>query len=318
MDHASAAELPPGFESLPCPICGETSFRRHAAVSDRLDPSAHRGNPRPQGACFAIVTCASCGFLYLNPRPAPEKLPDYYCTTSYDPHRRRGGGLVGALFRWVRPMMIRWKIKRVSRGITTGALLDVGCGTGEFLCAMKASGWMVQGIELDREAARIASESGCQVRVGDPADQLEIDERFELITLWHSLEHLPRLQKTAARMAAVLKPGGRIAIALPNPFSLEARIYGPFWVAWDAPRHLYHFRRDDLAALLEPLGLRWRRTYSLPLDPFYHCLLSEMSWSRGWIRMLRAARGLMIGSLSFLAGMKPAWGSSCLYIFEKV
>jgi SAM-dependent methyltransferase len=317
MGNRRAAEIPKDFEVIPCPICGSDDVIRHLQVDDRLNFTSDPGILKPQDSTFTVVACQSCGFLYLNPRPTAEILPDYYRTEGYDPHRREGGGFLGLVFRWVRPMMVKWKTSRVTLGLPRGRLLDVGCGTGEFLIEMQQLGWNATGIELDADAASIATFNGCRVLVGDPAYQHLQPGSFDLITMWHSLEHLSNLKASVSIMSNALRSGGRLAIALPNPGSMEAKFYRSKWVAWDAPRHLYHFTRKDLTALFEPFGFRWQKTYTLPLDPFYHCLLSEISWSSGLAGKIRMVRGLLLGGISFLVGMKPEWGSACLYILKK-
>lgn len=305
---------------IPCPICGTRPFRRAHTVRDRLSHTRHQGageKSGPQEATYNIVACSSCGLLYLNPRPSADTLQTYYKTEAYDPHRRSGGGLTGYFFRLVRPCAIRWKASRVARSRNPGKLLDIGCGTGEFLDYMSSIGWTVFGVENDAEAAGTARSFGHQVVVRDPAEVDLPDTEFDLITFWHSLEHLPHLQETADRISSLMKPGGILAIAVPNPDSLDARFYRSRWAAWDAPRHLYHFRFRDLDSIWAGRGFRWIKSYSLPLDPFYHALLSEISWTSGVNAIWRGMRGLCLGSLSFIAGMKAGKGSSVLYIFEK-
>jgi SAM-dependent methyltransferase len=301
---------------IPCPLCGSGDYCKFQDVPDRLTFHIERAHNQPRENAYRIVACSSCGFLYLNPRPLSSDLKDHYSADSYDPHRRRGGGLVGLLFRASRRFTTRWKATQICRNLNPGSLLDVGCGTGEFMVELKRRGWQVTGIEISTEAAAIATERGCEVLIGDPAE-IVLGETFDLITLWHSLEHLPDLRGAVTRMSGALKPGGHLAVALPNPGSVDALFYGSRWVAWDAPRHLYHFSPADLNVLFAPLGLQLLRKKSLPLDPFYHALLSEVSWSTGVMAGIKAPRGLFLGAISFLAGLKPGSGSSNLYIFNK-
>jgi len=133
-------------------------------------------------------------------------------------------------------------------------VLDVGCGTGEFLAEMRRRGWQGWALKKDEAAAQIARESGCPVLIGDPSAVDLGGRSFDLITLWHSLEHLPDPKDVLAKLFRHLKPSGRLAIALPNPDSLDARFYCARWAGWDAPRHLYHFRPAELQHLLELAG----------------------------------------------------------------
>ncbi len=195
--------------------------------------------------------------------------------------------------------------------------MDVGCGTGEFLQYMRRHGWQVLGVESDADAAEQARAAGCEVLTGDPATVTYPDLKFDLITFWHALEHLPDLKGTLDAVAKRIQAGGILAIALPNPYSFDAKFYRSRWVAWDAPRHLYHFRRRDLEILLSVYNINWFATRSLPLDPWYNALISELSWSSGVQVLPKIVRGLGIGLVSFIRGLKSGEGSSNLHLFAK-
>lgn len=316
-NDAGVVDIPDTFQDIPCPLCGTLDYSLRYDTPDRISFHLERAQNQPRENVFQIVACSSCGFLYLNPRPDQSHLQNYYRADSYDPHRRRGGGLAGALFRFTRQFTIRWKAAKVSKDLTPSSVLDVGCGTGEFMVEMTRRGWQVVGIEISTEAATTAKEMGLNVKLGNPAEVDLQQNAFDLVTLWHSLEHLPDLKGAVNRVSNALKPGGRLAIAVPNPDSVDARFYGLRWAAWDAPRHLYHFRPKDLVALFKPKGIRMQRKTALPLDPFYHALLSELSWSSGLTAGIKVPRSLLVGGVSFLAGLKPDYASSILYIFSK-
>jgi SAM-dependent methyltransferase len=316
MANSTPEGAPDSLELIPCPLCGSVRSQLFIAVRDRLqgrDLDAD-GDKR-----YEIVTCSGCGFRFLNPRPRVQELWKYYQGGAYDPHRRRGGGVVSIIYRLLRPLSVGYKAAQVSRGLKPGSLLDVGCGSGEFLCEMKRRGWRVLGIEQDEGAAQIARAAGCEILVGDPLETDLAQNRFDLITFWHSLEHLPFLKGAFAGICAHLAPAGRLVVALPNPDSLDARIYKSRWAAWDAPRHLYHFRPADLKNLVRQGAgdLRLVKMGSLPLDPFYHALLSEIIWSRGFMALVKAIRGTLIGFESLLAGLRSGSGSTIVYVFQK-
>lgn len=318
MTNSGTADATAELEEIPCPLCGMRPFRIYETVLDRLSFKASGTENQPRENAYSIVVCSSCGFLYLNPRPIPGNLFRFYLAETYDPHRRRGGGIMGSLFRLARRFTVRWKAAKITKDLKSGALLDVGCGTGEFIAYMKDRGWNTLGLEIDRNAADVAKSSGCSVIVGDPAKVALPEKAFDLITLWHALEHLPDLNGAVSNVSAALKPGGRLAVALPNPGSFDARFYGSRWAAWDAPRHLYHFHPQDVEKLFSPKNFELMKCYALPLDPFYHSLLSETSWTTGMLNGLRALRGLLIGMISLFYGAKPERASSTLYLFRKM
>lgn len=317
MANKGSADLQIQFEEILCPCCGTRPFRSVYTVQDRLHPETARTKNKPQGAAFRIVACSSCGFLYLNPRPISEHLQAFYRSEKYDPHIRRGGGWFGFLYRRIRPLSIHYKAALVWKKKEPGTLLDIGCGTGEFLQYMKRRGWRVLGVESDAEAAEQARATGCDVLTGDPATVPYPELKFDLVTFWHALEHLPDLKGTLDAVAKRIAEGGVIAVALPNPYSFDAKFYRSLWAAWDAPRHLYHFRRRDLEILLRAYNIRWSATRSLPLDPWYNTLLSELSWSSGVRVLPKIVRGLGVGLISFIRGWKPGEGSSNLFLFVK-
>lgn len=317
MGNNPAPHAQDSFEHPACLLCGGEAFQPIFPVRDRLQ---FKGGGRAQAPeRYNIVACAACGFRFLKPRPRAQDLAKYYQSATYGPHQRRGGGAVGWLYRLLRPFSVGHKAGQVAGGLTAGAILDVGCGTGEFLAEMQRRGWRTLGIERDESAAAIARESGCEVLIGDPLEIDLADRRFNLITLWHALEHLPNPRAALSKLAAHLKPEGRLAIALPNPDSLDARFYKARWAAWDAPRHLYHFRPSDVQRLISqiPGDFELIRTASLPLDPFYHALLSEVCWSQGLTAMIKGIRGGMIGLISYIVGFRSLRGSSILYLYQK-
>lgn len=226
---------------------------------------------------------------------------------------------MGLVYRLLRPFSVGFKARQAAAGLSLGAVLDVGCGTGEFLVEMRRRGWQGWGIEKEEAAAQIAREAGCPVLMGDLLD-VDLEGRtFDLITLWHSLEHLPDPKGVLAELSRHLKSSGRLVIALPNPDSLDARFYRSRWAAWDAPRHLYHFRPTDLQQLLSQASGDFKliKMISLPLDPFYHALLSEISWSQGLAMLPKVVRGGAVGLGSWLAGLRAGQGTSILYLFMK-
>jgi len=184
---------------------------------------------------------------------------------------------------------------------------------------MRSHGWVVRGVEKDPAAAEYARDKlGLEVFTGDLADADFEEECFEVITFWHSLEHIHRLRENLSAVRALAKPHSRLLLALPNPASLDARIYKKYWAPYDAPRHLWHFRPQVVEKLLSECGFRPRKTIPLPLDPFYNCLLSEkMAAYRGNI-LLGALRLPIVSALSFMNGyLHSRQGSSLIYSLEK-
>lgn len=239
----------------------------------------------------------------------------FYAAEGYDPFVSRATQptLKTRVYRLVRKFTLRRKATRVLYGLLPrSAALDVGCATGELLAHLRKRGFQACGVEPNPEAADYARRhSGAMVWTGGlealPADV----GPFDLIVLWHVLEHMHDLSGSLNLLHSRLTPGGRLAIAVPNPGSADARSYGPRWVAWDAPRHLYHFDPQVMLELLERHGFKPVRQGAVAFDAFYHCLLSEAPTASGLFR------AVCRGSRSYLRGLLGGAGSSELYFAYK-
>lgn len=245
---------------------------------------------------FDIVECVNCGFRFTNPRPSPEELGKYYESDDYTPHQGTSQGLIDSLYRWIRLYTLRSKQRLIASLVADppGRLLDFGCGTGEFLNLCQSKGWKVRGLDPDPRAQQVAKQKH-GLPVGDPEQIEEMpSNHFDIITLWHVLEHVPRLTATVEELKRTLSPTGTLVVALPNCTSLDAEIYGEHWAAYDVPRHLYHFRPDDVRRLCDHHGMRVDDIRPMRLDAFYVSLLSEQ-YRDGWI--LRAPIVALLSNL---------------------
>jgi SAM-dependent methyltransferase len=227
----------------PCPLCAGAEARPHRAVRDV--------NERTCDARFTLERCLACGFVFLNPAPAPETLGAYY-PAHYRAHA--DGGAATLLRRSRRRERRLGTLLQAPRG----RLLDVGCGSGGDLVQMREAGWEGVGLELDPGAAAAARGRGFQVVEGQAEQLPESLGRFDAITLFHTLEHfwdpLAVLRAVRERLAA----GGVALVRVPNFGCLEARWFGPDWFPLEVPRHLNFFVPRTLAALLYRAGLRVR------------------------------------------------------------
>jgi SAM-dependent methyltransferase len=207
---------------------------------------------------IALVRCRRCGLMYLNPRPAPDEIAAYY-PPNYAAFRPAIEDERFALMRYMRRRKLAQRRRLVERYSQrrTGRILDVGCATGLFLHEMALAGWQTTGVELTTPAADYArTRFGLDVFNGTLADLPAAPGSFDAVTFFDVLEHVFSPSAELARAAAVLKPGGMVAINVPNWHSFDRRLFGPFWSGLDPPRHLYDFTRPTLTALLERAGLR--------------------------------------------------------------
>ena len=256
-----------------CPICQAHSFRDKLQVPDRSVSQE----------TFTIVQCQQCGFQFTNPRPDAAHIGRYYESPAYVSHNSEAGGLVNRLYKVARFFTMRQKAALITKlnGGRPGRLLDYGCGTGHFLAQAKDNGWQVTGLEPNPAARQAAA-----ARVGEPIQEPEVlptlaAGSFDVVTLWHVLEHVHALNETLDQLVATLRPGGKLLLAVPNPDSLDAQHYRQDWAAYDVPRHLYHFVPATMRELLTRHGLRLVQTLPMPLDAYYVSMLSEQHRAAG-------------------------------------
>jgi 2-polyprenyl-3-methyl-5-hydroxy-6-metoxy-1,4-benzoquinol methylase len=185
---------------------------------------------------------------------------------------------VNSLYQFVRKYTLVKKLQLINQATRTAPnknLLDVGCGTGEFLNTCKNGGWQVRGIEPDTDARALGMKNyALQVDEESQLDALEA-QSFTCITMWHVLEHVPHLNERIQQLKRILHDSGKLIVAVPNCSSYDAQYYQQHWGAFDVPRHLHHFKPADISALFEKNGMKVERVLPMVFDSFYVSLLSE-------------------------------------------
>jgi len=224
---------------------------------------------------FHIVQCEKCGFKFTNPRPEPSSLGKYYVSEDYVSHSNTKKGFVNSTYQLVRKYTLLKKLQLISKYYKTGKILDIGCGTGEFLNVCKSAKWTTVGIEPSSDARRMAIENyGLDVKEESGITDLDA-ESFDLISMWHVLEHVPDLNARVEDLKRLIKKDGIIIIAVPNCDSFDARKYKENWAAYDVPRHLYHFTPKDIESLFKKHDMKVVRTLPMVFDSYYVSMLSE-------------------------------------------
>lgn len=216
--------------------------------------------------------------LVTHPQPPKEKLSNYYESEDYISHTDYNRNLVEKLYQMVRDFSLKRKLKLVNKfNYSKRSLLDIGCGTGDFLRTCQDDGWSVTGIEPNQKA-----QTHVNRKIGLNKCHSTIDEliglngkKYNVITMWHVLEHIPDLHEYIAKVKSLLKSNGSLVIAVPNFKSCDARHYGPHWAAYDVPRHLWHFSRKSVDRIFSEFGMSVIKETPLYFDSFYVSLLSE-------------------------------------------
>ncbi|WP_027879337.1 class I SAM-dependent methyltransferase [Mesoflavibacter zeaxanthinifaciens] len=228
------------------------------------------------GEMFQLKENEKYGFLETFPQPKTNQLSEYYKTEDYISHTDAKRNWFEKAYHLVRRFSLKQKLKLINGFKTeTKTLLDVGCGTGDFLKTAKENNWIVSGIEPNAEARTIANQK-TENAVFD-IEQLNNFESnsFDVITLWHVLEHLPDLEHQISILKKLLKPKGRLVVAVPNYKSFDANYYNQFWAAYDVPRHLWHFDQNSISKLFASIDMEIEQLKPMLFDAFYVSLLSE-------------------------------------------
>jgi 2-polyprenyl-3-methyl-5-hydroxy-6-metoxy-1,4-benzoquinol methylase len=234
------------WEEVGCLLCGSWEW---SPLVESPDTTAGG-----TGLWFAVVQCQHCGLCFTNPRPSPESIGRFYPAV-YRPHRTRGWQrrrrLLDRLRFWRRPKRNNPKI--VWSG--EGRLLDFGCGGGAYLARMHRQGWQVTGLDVSAAAVDcVRNQLGLRAYLGTlPHPDLE-QGSCDVITMWHSLEHVHAPLEVLREARRLLVPGGKLFIAVPNIDSLPFRWFGSAWYGLDLPRHLTHFAPWTLHLMLERAG----------------------------------------------------------------
>lgn len=242
--------------------------------------------------------------------PVPDNLGKYYLSENYISHTDSNDGLFEKVYQWVKNYMLKKKVKLISSYVEKGTLLDIGAGTGDFLNQAKKSGWDVTGIEPSAAARKRAFEKGINLF----EEEAEVGERkFDVITMWHVLEHVPDVQKQIEWIKNHLSTDGVLIVAVPNFNSYDAKYYKNFWAAWDVPRHLHHFSYKSIKTLFEKNGFNLIEQKPLIFDSFYVSLLSEKYKSTSLIKPVSA---FMIGLRSNWRAQQTKEYSSIIYVLK--
>lgn len=260
---------------------------------------------------FELVLDESLDYLITTPQPAPDKLPGYYESEDYISHTDGKRSLFERVYHLVKGYALSKKVFLINSFETPQRkLLDVGAGTGDFLVAAKQSDWNVSGVEPNKQAIANAAEKG--IRLVENLDTIK-DEKFDVITLWHVLEHLPDLENQIRKLNTLLKPDGILVIAVPNFKSYDAQYYKEYWAAFDVPRHLWHFSQNAINRIFGKQGFHVEKVLPMYFDAFYVSLLSE-KYKRGKMNPVGAFfRGWKSNRLAKQSGEY----SSLIYVLKK-
>jgi 2-polyprenyl-3-methyl-5-hydroxy-6-metoxy-1,4-benzoquinol methylase len=265
------------------------------------------------GEEFKLLHNKELDMLETFPQPKAENILDYYKSDDYISHTDTKRNLLEFAYHSARQIALKRKLKLIkSFDSESKNLLDIGCGTGDFLETALKDNWTITGIEPNEQARQIAnSKTNNSVFEIEQLRKLKPNS-FDVITLWHVLEHLPNLEIHTALFKSLLKPNGTLVIAVPNFKSYDAKYYKNFWAAYDVPRHLWHFSKTAIENVFKKENLNLVKTLPLIFDAYYVSLLSE-KYKSGFMNPVKA---FWIGFRSNLKARSSKEYSSHIYILK--
>lgn len=258
---------------------------------------------------FSILYDDKLDMLVTHPQPKePEQ---YYQSKSYISHSDQSASIIDKIYLLVKRYSLSKKVRLINSLVTNkGTLLDIGAGTGEFLLTAKKQNWKIDGVEPNKMARTNSEKKG--IRLNESLSQLT-NKSYDIITLWHVLEHLPNLNEQINDITKLLKEDGVLIIAVPNFKSYDAKKYKSYWAAYDVPRHFWHFSKQSINKLFHPFGYTLEKTKPMWFDSFYVSILSE-KYKHGKTKYVSA---FLTGLTSNIKGMFTKEYSSHIYILRK-
>jgi len=276
---------------------------------------------------FTLLKDNKNEIVITNPQPKLDKQSTYYDSEAYISHTDAQKTFTDKMYQKVKSFAIKKKINLVSKFYIKKSIqnseikiLDLGCGTGDFLLACKNKNYKVVGVEPNKNA-RVLSKSKLDIltsnysNINDDYPKVHetintIEEQFDVITMWHVLEHVPNLKEYIAITKKLLKPEGTLIIAVPNYKSYDATYYKEFWAAYDVPRHLWHFSKKSISLLFKKEKLKVVKIIPMKFDAYYVSLLSEKyktgksnlfkAFFRGWLSNFKALSSKEYSSLIYI------------------
>ena len=292
------------MEKINCPL-----FEKKTVLKNYINVKDYSNTQEE----FTIVSCETTNFLFTNPRPKEKDISKYYDFEDYISHSNKKSDFISKLYQIVRSLSIKRKYKLISKLINSKKILDVGSGTGEFLSYMKTKGFDTYGVEIAKKARELSIKNH-KLDVKDSL--LSLDEtNFDVITMWHVLEHVYDLDGYMKKIKSLLNYNGILIVAVPNHKCFDQKFYGKHWAGWDVPLHLWHFDKESMQKLSKKYDFEISYIHPLYFDSYYVSLLS----SKYKYNSSKLVQSFLVGLYSnLIAKFKTGEYSSLIYVLKKV
>ncbi len=259
---------------------------------------------------FGLYHDTKLDMLITFPKPTEMELPSYYESENYISHTDSKRTIFEKAYHFIKTVALKNKLALINdMQPEKGSLLDIGAGTGEFLNVAKQNRWNILGLEPNQKAKDNAIKKG--IPFAETTTILD-NNSFDVITMWHVLEHVPDLDFQIKELKRLLKPAGTLLIAVPNFKSYDAKHYGNYWAAYDVPRHLWHFSKTAIKLLFEKEGMKLVKVLPMKFDAFYVALLSE-KYRKGKMNIISA---FLVGLKSNFLAKRNSEYSSHIYVIK--
>ena len=291
------------MEKINCPL-----FKKKTVLKNYINVKDYSNTQEE----FTIVSCETTNFLFTNPRPKEKDISKYYDFEDYISHSNKNNDFISKLYQIVRSFSIKRKYKLISKLVNSKKILDVGSGTGEFLSYMKTKGFDTHGVEISKKARELSIKNH---KLNVKSSLLSLDEtNFDVITMWHVLEHVYDLDGYMKKIKSSLNDNGIVIIAVPNHKCFDQKFYAKHWAGWDVPLHLWHFDKESMQKLSKKYNFVISSIHPLYFDSFYVSLLS----SKYKYKSSRLVHSFLIGLYSnLIAKFKTGEYSSLIYVLKK-
>ena len=283
------------MEFCKCIICdSEESFTKIEKVSDRFSPSEN----------YKIQQCC-CGMVMLNPRPNEKQIEKHYRVENYHP-QNASNGFFRFFYKFAQILNNFYKFKIINKYFDNGKALDYGGGDGHFQSFLSNKNWSVDVYEPYLKSGNDGNDTINNI------DNIKINN-YDLITMFHSIEHIHQIDKSLKKIYLALKKNSILMLAIPNYNAYERLYFRKKWVAYDAPRHLYHFNQNSLIRLLNKYNFKFIEKKPLYLDTFYNIIMSS---NLSLISVLKSLLILIKSVFAIIRDDKKS--SSLILVFKKI
>jgi 2-polyprenyl-3-methyl-5-hydroxy-6-metoxy-1,4-benzoquinol methylase len=221
-----------------CDLCGSN---KTSIYIENLTTWEHKGE-------FNLVKCEICELIFLSPRPGKSIIGKYYPSDYWNSRKEvNWKNIRDKIFRPVYKILLENKV---------GKILDVGAGDGTFLSKFKENGWFVNGVEVSRDAVKIAKDKYKIQLINGDFEKIHINDTYDVITFMNSLEHLYSPKNALRKANTALVKDGLLLVSVPNIGSLGSLIFRKNWYPLSPPRHLYHFSINTITDMLSKCGFK--------------------------------------------------------------